>query len=85
MEREREIIKQNKIERDGSDERERGISKRESMWIDNHHFLPKMLKTFVRAFVRSLGKNLCRHIVKSYDGFAAAAAAVAVRDEIILN
>ena len=56
------------------------------MWIDNHHFLPKMLKTFVRAFVRSLGKNLCRHIVKSYDGFAAAAAAAAaVRDEIILN
>ena len=54
------------------------------MWIDNHHFLPKMLKTFVRSFVRSLGKNLCRHIVKSYDGFAAAAAA-AVREEISLN
>ena len=65
-------------------EKEVLVRERESMWIDNHHFLPKMLKTFVRSFVRSLGKNLCRHIVKSYDGFAAAAAA-AVRDEIILN
>ena len=53
------------------------------MWIDNHHFLPKMLKTFVRAFVRSFvgQKSVSPYC---YDGFAAAAAA-AVRDEIILN